>query len=112
MIRVRDAKVADAERILEIYDCYVKNTAITFEYATPSIKEFKGRMENTMMRYPYLVIEKDEMIEGDAYAGTFIGRAVHDWSCEIAVYLERLKNAVCDARYTKRWKRSCKPWTF
>lgn len=42
MIIVRDAATEDAGRISEIYDYYVKNTAITFEYDTPSLKEFQG----------------------------------------------------------------------
>lgn len=88
MIVVRNATIADAERILEIYDYYVKNTAITFEYTTPSIEEFKERMERTMSHYPYLVIENDNVLQGYAYAGTFIGRAACDWSCEMTIYLD------------------------
>lgn len=45
MVVVRDATMEDAERILEIYDYYVRNTAITFEYDTPSLDEFKRRMK-------------------------------------------------------------------
>ena len=45
MIVVRDAVLEDAERILEIYDYYVKNTAISFEYDTPSLAEFRGADE-------------------------------------------------------------------
>ena len=56
---VRDAKIEDAQRILEIYAYYVENTAITFEYDVPSKEEFKQRMRNTMQKYPYLVIEKE-----------------------------------------------------
>lgn len=88
MIVVRNASLEDAERILEIYDYYVKNTAITFEYDTPSLHEFQKRMEKTMQRYPYLVILKDGRMEGYAYAGAFVGRAAYDWSCEITVYLD------------------------
>lgn len=88
MVAVRNAAVKDAGRILEIYDYYVKNTAITFEYDTPSLDEFKGRMEKTMQRYPYLVILKDGYIEGFAYAGAFVSRAAYDWSCEMTVYLD------------------------
>ena len=88
MIAVRNAALEDAERILEIYDHYVKNTAITFEYETPSLKEFKERMERTMQKYPYLVILRDGRIEGYAYAGPFVGRAAYDWSCEMTVYLD------------------------
>lgn len=87
MVVIRDATIEDAKHILEIYDYYVKNTAITFEYDTPSLEEFKARMERTMSRYPYLVIEKDNIIQGYAYAGSFVGRAAYDWSCEMTVYL-------------------------
>lgn len=88
MIVVRNATVEDAERILEIYDYYVKNTAITFEYDTPSLNEFKVRKERIMQRYPYLVILKDGHIAGYAYAGIFIDRAAYDWSCEMTIYLD------------------------
>lgn len=88
MIIVRNATIEDTGRILEIYDYYVKNTAITFEYDTPSYDEFKGRMEKTMRCYPYLVILRDGYIEGYAYADAFVGRAAYDWSCEVTVYLD------------------------
>lgn len=88
MITVRDAALEDCRRILEIYDYYVRHTAITFEYATPSVEEFRRRMEKTMERYPYLVILKAGRIEGYAYAGAFVGRAAYDWSCETTIYLD------------------------
>ena len=87
-ILVRDAKLEDAERILDIYAYYVENTAITFEYVVPTLMDFQKRMEMTMKRYPYLVIEKDGAIQGYAYAGAFVGRAAYDWSCELTVYLD------------------------
>ena len=89
MITVGNAELKDAERLLEIYDYYVKNTAITFEYTTPTIEEFRGRMEKTMQKYPYLVAEKDGQIAGYASAGAFVGRAAYDWSCEVTVYLDK-----------------------
>ena len=46
---VRDAKIEDAQRILEIYAYYVENTAITFEYDVPSKEEFKERMRKTVL---------------------------------------------------------------
>lgn len=36
MLEIRNANLNDAERILEIYGYYVENTAITFEYTTPT----------------------------------------------------------------------------
>lgn len=89
MVTVRNAAMEDAARILEIYDYYVKHTAITFEWETPSLDSFQERVEKIMRRYPYLVILKDGRIEGYAYAGAFVGRAAYDWSCEVTVYLDR-----------------------
>ena len=89
MIDVRSAALSDAPRLLEIYDYYVKNTAVSFEYETPSPAEFEERMKKTMERYPYLVVLKDGRIEGYAYAGPFVGRAAYAWSCELTVYLDR-----------------------
>ena len=88
-ITIRDAEVEDAQRLLEIYAYYVKNTAITFEYEVPARSEFQERIRNTMRRYPYLVAERNGVIQGYAYAGPFVGRAAYDWSCEMTVYLDR-----------------------
>lgn len=87
-IKIRDARPEDAERLLEIYAYYVENTAITFEYDVPTINEFQARMQHTRKRYPYLVIEREHVIQGYAYAGPFVGRAAYDWSCEMTVYLD------------------------
>lgn len=88
MVTVRNAVLDDAERILEIYDYYVRNTAISFEYETPTLAEFQERMKNTMKKYPYLVVLKDGQIAGYAYAGAFVGRAAYAWSCELTIYLD------------------------
>ena len=88
-VLIRDAKLSDAPRLLEIYSYYVKNTAITFEYNVPSLEEFRHRMKNITLRYPYIVLEADGKVMGYAYAGSFIGRAAYDWSCEMTVYLDR-----------------------
>lgn len=89
MVSVRDAALADAPRLLEIYGYYVENTAVTFEYGTPSLAEFQDRMRRTMGRYPYLAVEQDGAVLGYAYAGPFQSRAAYGWSCETTVYLDR-----------------------
>lgn len=53
-MEVRLATPQDAEELLEIYRYYVEHTAITFEYETPSITEFRQRIKQTLKRYPYL----------------------------------------------------------
>lgn len=88
-IRIRTAKVEDAKDILKIYGYYVENTAITYEYETPSLEEFQQRIENTLKTYPYLVAEQDRKIVGYAYAGRFHSRAAFDWCAEVTIYLDR-----------------------
>ena len=39
-ITVRDARIEDAARILEIYAYYVEHTVISFEWDVPSLEEF------------------------------------------------------------------------
>ncbi len=85
---IRSATVEDAERLLEIYGYYVKNTAISFEYEVPSPEEFANRIAVTLEKYPYLVLEEDGRIKGYSYAGVFKGRAAYDHCCEVTIYLD------------------------
>ena len=88
-MKIRNARTEDACRLIDIYGYYVRNTAVSFEYEVPSEEEFSGRIENTLRRYPYLVLEEDGMIQGYTYAGGFKGRAAYDYSCEVSIYLAR-----------------------
>ena len=86
-IIIRTASADDAAEILEIYAPYVRNTAITFEYEVPSLSEFRGRIENTLQKYPYLAAVCGGKIVGYAYAGPFKARAAYDWAVELTIYL-------------------------
>ena len=88
-ITIRTASVQDAPKLLEIYEYYVKNTAITFEFEVPSPAEFENRIATTLQNYPYLVAEVDGNIAGYIYAGRFRARAAYDWSASTSVYLSR-----------------------
>ena len=87
---LRRAAEEESDRLLEIYSHYVLNTAITFEIEVPSAEEFRGRVRDTLAKYPYLVLEEDGVIQGYAYAGPFKGRAAYRFSCEVSIYLDRL----------------------
>ena len=100
---IRNATIEDAENLLEIYAYYVKETAISFEYEIPSIEEFRKRISQTKEKYPYIVIEEDDVIKGYAYAGVFKGRAAYDHCCE--VWSTGQKEKVMAEPYMKRWKR-------
>lgn len=57
-IKIRTAKVEDAEKLLDIYSYYVKKTAVTFEYEVPSVEEFQERIRHISSHYPYLIAEE------------------------------------------------------
>ena len=101
-IRIRVASENDAEAILAIYASYVVKTAITFEYEVPTLEEFRGRIHNTLQKYPYLVAEQDGKILGYAYVGPFHARAAYDWAVETSIYVdENLKHSGVGGRLNR-----------
>ncbi len=89
-MRIRIAKVEDAEELLDIYTPYVESTAISFEHDVPSIEEFRNRIETTLKTYPYLVVLNDEeQIMGYCYASQFKGRPSYDWAVETSIYVKK-----------------------
>ena len=89
--KIRTAQASDAKRLLEIYAPYVLNTAITFEYDVPSLEEFTRRIEHTLIKYPYLVIEDNDEIWGYAYVSPFKERKAYDWAVETSIYIDENK---------------------
>ncbi len=87
-ITIRTAKPTDAANFLDIYRPYVERTAITFEYAVPTVEEFAERIRHTLERYPYLAAEADGEIVGYAYAGSFKERAAYAWAAETSIYIK------------------------
>lgn len=86
---IRLATPNDAPALLAIYEPYVRQTAITCEYEVPSVEEFAGRIERTLKRYPYLVMELDGRPVGYAYVSPLNSREAYDWSVETSIYLAR-----------------------
>lgn len=87
MTSIRLATPRDAEKMLEIYAPYVRETAVTFEYEVPSVEEFRRRVESTLPRYPWLAAEEDGLLLGYAYAGQYRSRAAFQWDAEGSIYL-------------------------
>ena len=103
--QIRMATPEDAKDLLAIYEYYVKETAITFEYDVPTVEEFRGRIENTLKSFPYLVIEATDSqgkradsdpqadrspeILGYAYASKFHEREAYKWCAEMSIYLKK-----------------------
>lgn len=88
-MEIRLVTTDDAENLLKIYEYYVLNTAISFEYQVPDIKEFKRRIKTTLEKYPYYAALINERIVGYAYAGPFVGREAYRFSAELTVYIDK-----------------------
>ena len=88
-MNIEKVSVEDAEELLRIYEPYVTETAISFEYDVPSLEEFRERIRTISARYPYLKAVDGTQILGYAYAGTFKARRAYDWAVETSVYVRK-----------------------
>ena len=90
-MEVRLATPQDAEELLEIYRYYVEHTAITFEYETPSITEFRQRIKQTLKRYPYLAaVDGHGKIVGYAYMHHLLKTVLHmTGPVETTIYVDK-----------------------
>lgn len=88
-IHIRPAVPEDAEALLKIYEPYILETSITFEYTVPSVEEFARRISSTLEKYPYLAAEIGGRLAGYAYASAFKSRAAYYWAVETSIYVDR-----------------------
>lgn len=86
-IEIRLASEEDAAALLAVYAPYVENTAVSFEYETPSVETFCARVREISREYPYLVCVCGGRTVGYAYAHRMLERAAYQWNVELSVYL-------------------------
>lgn len=84
---IRRAAAGDAAALLDIYQPFITDTVITFEYDVPAAEEFAARITDTLTDFPYLVCERDGVPVGYAYAHHIRERAAYDWAVELSIYL-------------------------
>ena len=85
---VRPATRADLPRIVEIYNYYVINTAITFTIEPESVEGFSAwfKEHTTGPRYKLFVAEEAGHVVAFAGTGRFRDRAAYDTTAETTVY--------------------------
>ena len=86
---IEKVTIEDAEELLAVYEPYVRDTAVSFEYVVPSVEDFADRILQISAKYPYIKAVEDGKIIGYAYANTFKGRKAYDWSVETTVYVRK-----------------------
>ena len=88
-LTIREVRVGDAERLVEIYAHYVLNTAVSFEYEVPSVEEFTNRIQKISAKYPYLVCMDQDKVIGYAYAGAYSVREAYSWTATTSIYIDK-----------------------
>lgn len=86
---IREARIEDAQAIVDIYNDYILNTTVTFEIEPLSVSEMERRIEDISASYPYMVYEFDGKVAGYCYAHRWHERAAYDGVVELSVYLAR-----------------------
>ncbi|HVU17388.1 MAG TPA: arsinothricin resistance N-acetyltransferase ArsN1 family B [Candidatus Didemnitutus sp.] len=84
---IRLATDSDASAICAIYNHYVLHTWVTFEEVPVTEAEMAGRIRDTLIALPWLVLEEQGDVLGYAYANKWKVRAAYRHSVEITVYL-------------------------
>lgn len=86
---IRTVKEKDAEDIARIYNPYISDTVITFEYEPVSAEEIASRIQKVLdLGLPYLVAEEDGRVVGYSYASQWRTRAAYRYTVESTVYLD------------------------
>lgn len=101
-VKIRFATQEDSVAILGIYESYIRDTAITFEYEVPSVSDFNTRIENIMRYFPWLVCEIDGEVAGYGYAFKHGERAAYQWSADLSIYINEKhhRKHIATALYT------------
>lgn len=87
---IRNIEKSDIRRLLEIYSYYVLNTAVSYEYVTPTADEFERRIDEILSSgLPYLIAEDNGIILGYCYAHKFHSREAYKKCVETTVYIDK-----------------------
>jgi L-amino acid N-acyltransferase YncA len=78
----------DAQACAAIYAPFVRDTAISLEEEPPDAAEMAARISHTEALYPWLVLERDGVVAGFAYASQHRARIAYRWSTDVTVYVD------------------------
>ena len=85
---IRRAHPDDAEAVHGIYAPVVRDTAISFELAVPSVEDMRTRIAAASALLPWLVAVDDSgAVVGYVYAGRHRERPAYRWSVDVTAYV-------------------------
>ena len=65
---IRLAQESDIQQMHSIYNYYVDNSSITFDYETPDLHEFSKKITHLLEKYPVLIYEEKGSISPNGVA--------------------------------------------
>lgn len=85
---IRLAEEKDAQEIHDIYGAYVERLDITFTVVNPSVDEYRKKIRETKMQYPFFVAEDgDGRILGYCYGSRLRPHDAYKWNVESTIML-------------------------
>ena len=85
---IRPVNLNDVEELLEIYNYYVINSIITFDYQALSLETFKDKVTRINADYPFIVFEENNEILGYAYGSQWRSKPAYNHAVESTVYIK------------------------
>lgn len=86
-MQIRPIETGDVAQVLRIYEPFIRETAVSFEVAVPTLEEYAQRVRHYTERFPWLVCEDENGICGYAYASPLRTREAYLWDAELSVYV-------------------------
>lgn len=84
---VREVRLDDAPSIAHIYNRYVIETTVSFEFEPISVEEMRRRIEDIASSHPYFVCESDGQVCGYCYAHQWKERKGYRHTMETTLYV-------------------------
>ena len=87
-LQIRAATPTDAGAVVQIYNHYVSNTAVSFEELPVSVAAMAERILAVQQQgLPWLVAQTPDGVQGYCYATPWKARSAYRYSVEVTVYL-------------------------
>jgi phosphinothricin acetyltransferase len=89
---IRRVKDEDAKELVETYNYYIRETAITLELKELTKEEYLDRIHQVTSFFPWLVYEEQGVVLGFAYLDKFNTRKAYATTADLSIYVS------CDSK--------------
>ena len=86
---IRPIRIDDILACVSLYNRYVTDTTVTFEFDPLTEEQFENRVRRITQNYPYFVYEDDTTgaVLGYAYLDCYSERKAYRFTCDLSIYL-------------------------